>query len=136
VIELRPSVRAGLLGHARDAAPAEACGLLGGRSGNPTAITVAVPTPNVADRPRDRYVVDPETLIAGQDALEADGWDLLGFYHSHPRGPAEPSATDRERARWPDHATVIVSLAGAEPTLSAYTGRQLDPVAVETVARR
>ena len=136
MIELRPSVRAGLVGHARDAAPAEACGLLGGRDGAPATATVAIPTPNVAERPRDRYVVDPEALVAGQEALDADGWDLLGFYHSHPRGPAQPSATDRERARWPDHATVIVSLAGAEPTLSAYTGPKLDPMAVETVARR
>ncbi len=136
MIELRPSVRASLLGHARAAAPAEACGLLGGRDGTPATVTVAIPTPNVAERPRDRYVVGPEALVAGQEALEADGWDLLGFYASHPRGPAQPSATDRERARWPDHATVIVSLTGTKPTLSAFTGRQLDPVAVETVARR
>ncbi|MFW6383950.1 MAG: Mov34/MPN/PAD-1 family protein [Halodesulfurarchaeum sp.] len=122
MIELRPSVRAGIVGHARAAAPAEACGLLGGRDADPATVTVAIPTPNVADRPRDRYVVDPEALVAGHDALEADGQALLGFYHSHPRGPAEPSAIDRERARWPDHLTVIVSLTGANPTLSGFVG--------------
>ena len=135
-MELRPSVRATLVGHARDAAPAEACGLLGGRSGEPATVTVAIPTPNVADRPRDRYVVDPEALVAGQAALEADGWSLLGFYHSHPRGPPEPSATDRSEARWPDHATVIVSLSGTEPTVSAYLGREFEPAPVEIRARQ
>jgi proteasome lid subunit RPN8/RPN11 len=136
VIELRPSVRAGLVGHARDAAPAEACGLLGGRAGEPTTVTVATPTPNVADRPRDRYVVDPEALVAGQAALEADGWELVGFYHSHPRGPAAPSAIDREQAQWPECVTVLVLLGGAEPSLSAYAGLDFEPVAVETAARR
>ena len=135
-MRLSRTARETIVGHARDAAPAEACGLLGGRSGTPATVTVAIPTPNVADRPRDRYVVDPEALIAGQEALDADGWDLLGFYHSHPRGPAEPSATDRELARWPDHATVIVSLAEEPPTLSAFTGPDLDPQPLELTARR
>ena len=35
--------------------------------------------------------------------------DLLGFYHSHPDHPAEPSEYDREHA-WPYYSYVIASV--------------------------
>ena len=36
---------------------------------------------------------------------------LLGFYHSHPDHPAEPSEYDREHA-WPGYSYVITSVSG------------------------
>jgi proteasome lid subunit RPN8/RPN11 len=33
-------------------------------------------------------------------ALEKEGMALLAIYHSHPKGPAFPSPTDLQEARW------------------------------------
>ena len=41
----------------------------------------------------------------------AAGSRCVGFYHSHPRSAATPSATDRAEASYPDHLYLIVSLA-------------------------
>lgn len=119
-MELVGTVRESIVGHARDAAPAEACGLLGGRPGQRPVVTAAIATPNVAREPRRRFEIDPEALLAGQEAFEAAGLDLVGFYHSHPEGPDGPSETDRELAQWEATHTLIVSLSGPEPAVGAW----------------
>ena len=40
--------------------------------------------------------------------IRGAGLELLGIYHSHPRGENVPSARDIERAYYPDAAYVIV----------------------------
>ena len=37
----------------------------------------------------------------------------MGYYHSHPDHPDEPSEFDRERA-WPDYSYVIIAVEGGE----------------------
>ena len=69
----------------------------------------AIPVPNVADSPRTRYELDPAETLRVVEAAEADGDDVVGFYHSHPHGPVEPSATDREHATWTGYVYCIVS---------------------------
>jgi proteasome lid subunit RPN8/RPN11 len=39
--------------------------------------------------------------------------EILGVYHSHPRGPAVPSSTDVAEAYYPEWLYVIVGLQGA-----------------------
>ena len=53
------------------------------------------------------------SAFAARAEAEADrsGRRLLGFYHSHPDHPAEPSAFDLEHA-WPNLSYVIVSVRG------------------------
>lgn len=135
-MRLSRSARETILGHARDASPAEACGLLGGLEGEDPTVLTAIPTPNVASVPARRFEIDPEALLAGRDAIHAADQVLLGFYHSHPQGPAEPSATDESLARWADTYTLIASLSGSEPSLNAwfYTGESFRPESVEIVA--
>jgi proteasome lid subunit RPN8/RPN11 len=36
--------------------------------------------------------------------------EIVGVYHSHPNGPARPSAADRAEAHYPDWVFAIVSL--------------------------
>jgi proteasome lid subunit RPN8/RPN11 len=119
-MELVETARESIVGHARDAAPAEACGLLGGRPDENPVVTAAIATPNVATEPRTRYEIDPEALLAGQEAFEDAGLDLVGFYHSHPEGPDGPSETDRELAQWGGTHMLIVSLSGPEPAVGAW----------------
>ncbi|MDH5019413.1 desampylase [Halobacterium rubrum] len=124
-----------VLDHAQADAPLEACGVfVGERDGDQRRVTAVRRVPNVADAPRVRYELDPETTLAVFDEAEATGMEVVGFYHSHPSGPGRPSAADREHARWPGHVYVVASLAARPPTLDAWlwTGEDFErqPVAV------
>lgn len=76
-------------------APEEVCGLLLGRDGRVTEARAAA---NVALDKSRRFEIDPQALIDAHRAERRDGPQLLGYFHSHPAGPPEPSATDREMA--------------------------------------
>ena len=92
-----------MVAEAARAHPHEACGLLLGRrdDGGTERIMAITPAANVAPDPTCHFEIDPTTLIA---ALRAErgghggALALLGWYHSHPRGEAIPSATDRASA--------------------------------------
>ncbi|USZ73394.1 M67 family metallopeptidase [Natronosalvus halobius] len=103
-----------VLGDARASVPEECCGVLGGEFGPDTSrVRSHYPARNVADEPRTRYRIDPEEQLEIFERLEARGEGIVGFYHSHPRGPSGPSATDVEAAAWPDRSYVIASLEGS-----------------------
>jgi desampylase len=84
-----------ILSHADAAHPNECCGLL---LGEDAKITHAHSTENVHPNPATHFEIDPATLIAAYKAERAGGPQLIGYYHSHPNGRAEPSPTDRESA--------------------------------------
>lgn len=77
-------------------APLEACGLLAGREGRVQAL---LPVPNKAAS-STRFLMDPIEQLRAFDWIESHGMELLAIYHSHPAGPAEPSATDIEEAAY------------------------------------
>ena len=97
--------------HAREAAPDECCGLLLGCGGE---IVEAVRARNAADDPARRFLIDPADHFAALRAARERGLDVVGFYHSHPASPAEPSARDLAEFSYPGHLYLIVSLE-AEP---------------------
>lgn len=76
-------------------APEEVCGLLLGRDGKVMEARAAA---NVALDKSRRFEIDPQALIDAHRAERRDGPQLLGYFHSHPAGPPEPSAIDREMA--------------------------------------
>jgi proteasome lid subunit RPN8/RPN11 len=84
-----------MIGHAEAAHPEEACGLLLGSEG---AIIEARPADNISRAPETQFEIDPAALFSAMRAERAGGPALLGYYHSHPSGAAEPSATDARRA--------------------------------------
>jgi len=96
-MEIRVSrpVLAGLHAEAARAAPAECCGLLLGDGGT---IEEARPAANVAAEPLRRFEIDPQALVDAYRGARSGGPQVVGYYHSHPSGPAVPSATDRELA--------------------------------------
>lgn len=69
----------------------EICGLL---FGSFDRITRAQPADNVAERPGDTFEIDPRALFAALRAERAGDERLIGHYHSHPNGLAEPSPRD------------------------------------------
>ncbi len=75
--------------------PAECCGILLGRG---RAITRALPAANVHHDPLSHFEIDPQALIDAHRAARSGGPQVLGYYHSHPHGPAQPSVIDRSHA--------------------------------------
>ena len=128
-MKVTEAVRAAMIDHAYGALPAECCGLLSGADG---VITECHPLRNVADRPERRYYATPEELFAAMRRIRDARQKLLGIYHSHPRTPAYPSASDVEMAFYPEAAYFIISL---EPQLDvrAYRieGARIESLQVE-----
>lgn len=109
VCEVTSGVIATLLEEAARAHPHECCGILLGEGGR---IERAVPCANVHPDPARHFEIDPAALIAAHRAARGGGAQVLGYYHSHPNGLAQPSPTDRAAASGDGRAWAIVA-AGA-----------------------
>jgi proteasome lid subunit RPN8/RPN11 len=104
------------ISHAREAAPAECCGVL---LGSGDVVTEARRTRNRA-MDQNRFLIDPEDHINARREARARGLAVVGFYHSHPHSAPVPSPTDLAEASYPDHLYLIVSLAGEQPDARLY----------------
>lgn len=102
---------------AEAAYPAEACGLVIGRGkGQLVRVTRLVPAANLLAGTTDRFELDPAIRLAVERELrESGGKDrIIGHYHSHTDGTAEPSAADRAMAFEPELAWVIVGVVDGQ----------------------
>ena len=54
-----------------------------------------------------RYRMEPLEQLAAFEAIDAQGWQLVGIYHSHPAGPEQPSPTDIAEAYYPEAVYLI-----------------------------
>ena len=90
---------------AEAAAPDECCGVLVGGQ----AVEEARPAANVAPDRRRRFEIDPQALVDAFRSARQGGPEVLGYYHSHPAGPTEPSATDRSLAAGDGKVWAIVA---------------------------
>jgi desampylase len=97
----------------------EVCGLLFGEGGRIDAVQ---PCANVSPHPADSFEIDPAALITAHKAARAGGRKLIGCYHSHPNGRAEPSARDSEAA----HPAMPLWLIIAGGTLAFWRWRGTD----------
>lgn len=106
-----------MLEHARSSPGREVCGLIGGSAGRPASY---YPVENDAPDPGRRFLMHPEAQLHTMRRMRDAGEELLGIFHSHPGSPAEPSATDRELACYPDVVYFIASLLPGTPELRAW----------------
>ena len=92
--------------------PEECCGFLLGRSGDGAAAVEAVlPARNEAPAARaTRFLISPEAVLLARRKARELGLAVVGYYHSHPDGTAEPSRHDLEHA-WPATSYLIVPVA-------------------------
>jgi len=93
--------------------PYECCGLLIGRlvdERNKEVVEV-FPISNAREEEakRNRFLIRPEELMAGERAAMKKGLDIVGFYHSHPDDQAVPSRYDLDHA-WPTYSYIVVSV--------------------------
>jgi proteasome lid subunit RPN8/RPN11 len=94
-IELTRAAFERISAEAERAFPDEACGILLGRE---SRIERARPARNVHPKPQTHFEIDPHALIDAHRAARNGGPKVVGYYHSHPAGPARPSDTDRSQA--------------------------------------
>ena len=106
--------------HAAKDYPHECCGGLLGRTENHAKTVVQViPLENQWEDSGDetktrRFRVTGDDYQALEKKATAEGLVLLGFYHSHPDHPPEPSATDLSFA-WPVFSYPIITVAQGVP---------------------
>jgi proteasome lid subunit RPN8/RPN11 len=106
-----------MIAHARQEAPLECCGVLGGKDGRVLKLYQATN----AEHSRYCYNIDSQELFNINRECEENGWQFLGIYHSHTDSKAYPSPTDVHRADWPESLYFIVSLLSPEnPDVRAF----------------
>jgi len=72
------------------------------------------------DSPRNRFFVTAEDAHNADKTAQAQGLDLIGWYHSHPDHAAKPSEYDRDHA-WPWYSYTIVSVrAGVAEEMTSW----------------
>jgi proteasome lid subunit RPN8/RPN11 len=104
-VRVRSAVLDELLAAARREPELECCGLLAGRDG---LISLVLPARNVLAS-ATAFEIAPQELFALFRRIRAEGLELLGIYHSHPRGENSPSARDIAGAFYPSAAYFILS---------------------------
>lgn len=80
-------------------------------------IRMAYPLTN-DDASPDRFTIAPEEHFGALTHAENSGWVIGGVFHSHPRGPAVPSAIDLAQPHDPEWIHVLV---GFSPRLEVRT---------------
>jgi proteasome lid subunit RPN8/RPN11 len=120
MITLRDSHRNRLIAYAREADPAECCGLIGGDEDGRAQSIYSLR--NVAINSNAAYEAAPEDLFAAQRQMRERGEELLAIYHSHPRSAQPtPSTTDVRLAYYPHAIYFIIGLAGPQPVMRAFS---------------
>jgi proteasome lid subunit RPN8/RPN11 len=115
-----------MLAHAREAYPAEACGIITGTKEALTTLTrctnvQAADPVNPGRTTRDGYTIDPREQLRILQAAKARGEDYRIIYHSHVDAGAYFSAEDKRVATWesepvfPGVAYVVISVMNGEP---------------------
>jgi proteasome lid subunit RPN8/RPN11 len=97
-VALPEKLRGEILREAGAAYPNECCGLIEGTcEGQAFRIVALHPARNLAKMP-DRFEIDPGDQFTAFRAARARGHAIVGCYHSHPEGRAQPSVADQAGA--------------------------------------
>ena len=112
MIAIDPPVLEAIAAAAEASYPDEACGLLVGRwsAAGHCRVRRAVPSANLSPDPSVAFEIDPALRLDLQRRLRGGSQRVVGLYHSHPDGPARPSARDLARAWEPGLLWLIASV--------------------------
>jgi proteasome lid subunit RPN8/RPN11 len=128
-IRLSRSQWEAVVSEAEHLAPEEACGLLAGDARG--KVEMVFPVTNALHSPV-RFRMDAQEQLKALLQIEANDWQLIAIYHSHPRGPDKPSMTDVQEAYYPEAVTIIlfVSEGGWRGRGFYIRGRDVDEVPI------
>lgn len=138
-VRLPADVDAEIRVHCERAYPLEACGAIFGHGdgeSEPWTIASIRPAPNQhGDDQRRRYLVPPEFQMFAEREAGRQNLDVIGYFHSHPDHPAQPSEYDRVHA-WAGYLYAICAVAQGKATeLNAFAldlqGGAFRPVHIE-----
>ena len=116
MIKIASEVLSGLIQHAKDEAPIEACGYLAAKDDG----VISYYRMANMDASEEHFTLDPkEQFDAVRDMREKET-RLAAVYHSHPATPARPSREDIKQAHDPAISYVIVSLADGTVTVKSF----------------
>ena len=139
MLKLNEQVYDAIRRHGEETYPYECCGVLLGRSADGiNEVEHAVRAGNTrTDSARNRYQIAPQELVQIQRQGRERGFDIVGFYHSHPNHPAQWSKTDFAEAHWIGCSYVITSIEqGVAQATNSFllTGTSEDDKAFEDEA--
>lgn len=120
VIELKLADYLEMVRHARALAPIEDCGLLGGTVADGVKTVEKVYYLTNTDHSEEHFSLDPKEQFAAVKEMRANGWQMLGNWHSHPASPSRPSEEDKRLAFDSKASYFILSLHGGEPVLNSF----------------
>jgi len=112
MIELEEEQLTEMREHGERDYPFECCGLMLGRfeEGRKVVLqTYPISNAREEEAKRNRFLIRPEELLRGEKYARENGFDVTGFYHSHPDDRAVPSQYDLEHA-WPTYSYIVVSV--------------------------
>jgi proteasome lid subunit RPN8/RPN11 len=109
-----------LRAHGEETYPNECCGImLGHADADAIRVLSLVRAGNTrTDSAHNRYNIAPAELIAAQREGRKQGFDIVGFYHSHPDHPAQWSPTDFAEAHWFGCSYVITAIERGKAALT------------------
>jgi proteasome lid subunit RPN8/RPN11 len=123
MLKLTAAIYEAIRAHGEETYPHECCGVLLGRSAVGVdevfvnIVESSVPAGNTrTDSAHNRYNIAPGELVKIQRQGRESGWDIVGFYHSHPDHPAQWSTTDLAEAHWLGCSYVITAVANRVAT--------------------
>lgn len=125
IIRMPEQLRKQIEDYLNECLPDEACGLLGGHDGN---VEIMLPVHNEL-LSATRFRMNALEQIQAILWLEAQRLDMIGIFHSHPRGPETPSEMDLQEHAYPDCAAVICSNSNEGWVIRAFSvqeGRALE----------
>jgi proteasome lid subunit RPN8/RPN11 len=112
MIELNERQLTEMREHGQRDYPFECCGLILGRFAEGRKVvaqTYPISNAREEEAKRNRFLIRPEELMRGEKYARENGFDVVGFYHSHPDDRAIPSQYDLEHA-WPTYSYIVLSV--------------------------
>jgi len=101
--------------------PAEACGLLAGELGD-IDVKAIFPCANAAPPEKQDlvYELDSGDYLRADREAQANGWEIIGVYHSHTHTEALPSPSDIAQAPDPAWHYILVSVRHPAPVVRSF----------------
>lgn len=121
VLKLKKTHYDKMLAHCREGLPNESCGLLAGRiDGDVKTIEKVYLLTNI-DASNEHFSMDPREQLAAVKDARANGFQMIGNFHSHPESPSRPSEEDKRLAYDSSAEYLILSLQESDhPVLRAF----------------
>lgn len=123
-----------ILSHCVEGLPNEACGLIGGVKEDGKKYIKKVYLLTNIDASNEHFSMDPKEQLEAVKDMRANGYELLGNFHSHPESPSRPSEEDKRLAYDSKVNYLILSLMEQDnPVLKAFNIDEEKNVTLEEI---